>query len=116
MFRSILILSCLGLTAACATAPSNEMASAQSEASVEQATPAEGQEGDAATTQVAAKVEEEIDYDRVICKRTIVTGSRFSKKICKTWRQWKALEDASQEGLDRSQRLGTVGTPDALGQ
>ena len=113
MFKTILIVLCLGLTAACATAPSNEMASAQSEASVEAATPAENQEGVAQETAVASS---EVDDDRIICKRTIVTGSRFAKKVCKTWGEWKALEQDSQDGLNRTQRMGTYGTPDALGQ
>ena len=113
MLRTILILSCFSLVAACATAPSNEMASAQSEASVE--APAEGQEGAVETTQLAAN-DAEVDDDRIICKRTIVTGSRFAKKVCKTWGEWKALEQDSQDGLNRTQRMGTYGTPDALGQ
>lgn len=46
----------------------------------------------------------EVDESRVICKRTIVTGSRFKKNICRTWAEWKQIEDQSQRNTDTIQR------------
>lgn len=48
--------------------------------------------------------ENEDNDDRVICKRTVVTGSRFTKRICKTWAEWRAIQQESSDWLSDSQR------------
>lgn len=37
--------------------------------------------------------------DRVICKRTQKTGTRFQKEICKTAAQWDALAEQHRRDL-----------------
>jgi len=49
----------------------------------------------------------EVDGDRVICKRGIITGSRFKKKICMKWSEWQALEDQSKSAIREGQRRAT---------
>ena len=108
--KMILVCAIISLGAACATnayndkSPQTAVAAEQSSSETNDA--AAGQE-----SQTAALAEESTDKNRVICKRTTVTGSRFSKKVCKTWDEWRFLEEQSKQGLERTQQLGTVGTP-----
>ena len=44
--------------------------------------------------------------DKVICKRTRVTGSKFNKKVCGTASEWKAKEQHSQEAAEDFQKKG----------
>jgi hypothetical protein len=37
--------------------------------------------------------------DRMVCKRTQKTGTRFYTKICKTWGQWEAMAEEQRRGL-----------------
>ncbi|WDI33203.1 hypothetical protein PUV54_08335 [Hyphococcus flavus] len=62
---------------------------------------------EAQVEQVAANeadAQQEVDDSRVICKRTQVTGSRFRKNICRTWGEWKAIEDSSRSATEEAQR------------
>ena len=44
---------------------------------------------------VEAYEDDDADLERVICKRIVVTGSRFGTKLCMTWREWQdRAEDA----------------------
>lgn len=62
---------------------------------------AEAAEANEAAVQQAAAEE---DGDRIICKRIIVTGSRFKKNVCRTWAEWKEIEDQSSRSVDTLQR------------
>ena len=117
MSKMKIILACaaISLGAACTTSAYNSEV-AQTEAPIESSVEAPADDSAVQDAQVASLEEDAVDDDRVICKRTIVTGSRFKKKVCKTWAEWKLLEEQAQQGLGRSQQLGTTGTPDALGR
>ena len=53
---------------------------------------------------------EEADMDRVICKRESVIGSRVQKKrTCMTRREWIALQNKTQEGVDEFLKRATQG-------
>jgi hypothetical protein len=41
------------------------------------------------------------DKEKVICRREVVTGSIFPKKICRTKAQWEAAEAQGRSDLDR---------------
>ncbi|MHA7873383.1 MAG: hypothetical protein ACX939_13625 [Hyphococcus sp.] len=41
--------------------------------------------------------------DRIICKRTIQTGTRFSKKECRSWREWREMMEATQDIMREGQ-------------
>jgi len=51
----------------------------------------------------------EVVQDRVICKRRIITGSRFKKKTCMKWSEWKTMENQAQGLVGDAQRRGTYG-------
>ena len=51
-----------------------------------------------------ASAESEVDDDRVICKQKIVTGSRFKKRLCMTWGEWKAQEQGARTATGDMQR------------
>ena len=54
----------------------------------------------------------EEDGDRVICKRRQVTGSRFHKKVCMTWREWQDLEERGDFFTERMrQKSSQVDVP-----
>jgi len=58
----------------------------------------------------AAIASEEIEYaddDRIICKRTIITGSRFKNKVCMSWFEWKETRLRSKEYIDGIQSVST---------
>ena len=117
-FRMVLVGSVLIFTSACVTAPapqSVDESNAATVAKTEEVSVVKDGSADPEGSVVATN-DAEVDGSRVICKRTIVTGSRFSKNTCKTWDEWQALQRDSRDGLNRTQRLGTVGTPDALGR
>ena len=44
------------------------------------------------------------DEDRIICKRTVPTGTRFAKRECRSWREWREMREATQSVLDEGQR------------
>ncbi|MHA7873382.1 MAG: hypothetical protein ACX939_13620, partial [Hyphococcus sp.] len=43
------------------------------------------------------------DEDRIICKRTIQTGTRFTKKECRSWREWREMQEATQDIMREGQ-------------
>ena len=47
------------------------------------------------------------DKDRMVCKRYIVTGSRFKKRVCRPWSEWQTISQKSREGLTTLQRRNT---------
>jgi len=66
---------------------------------------------DTATTQTSAADLE--DSNKVICKRTIVTGSKFKKKICGTKAEWAEMQARNIENAREMQRRGKGREPDA---
>ena len=84
------------LLAACVT-PEPQSTTATDEPAAAVATA----DGEAPTTTAAA---EEVDQDRVICKRLIITGSRFKQKVCHTWKEWQEIEEAARANADEIQR------------
>ncbi|MEL7016971.1 MAG: hypothetical protein AAGK60_13030 [Pseudomonadota bacterium] len=53
----------------------------------------------------------EEDENRIICKRQRVTGSRFTKKICRTWAEWKQSAESGREFAEQSSRRGGLIAP-----
>ena len=116
-FHLPLMLGTIGLLAACATPQNTQSSDAAivlpSSAEVGVATstvvPASNKvaSSKSANTQVV-----EIDGDRLICKRTHVTGSRFAKKVCLSqarWREQQAL--AKKTASDLQNRGGRTNQP-----
>ena len=54
-------------------------------------------------------LDEGIDRDRVLCKRTIVTGTRFSKRYCAPLWKWQQIRDQSRQMGDEIQRRRITG-------
>lgn len=52
-----------------------------------------------------------VDGDREICKRRIITGSRFPKRVCLTWDQWREIEYNSKQLGREIQRIGGHSNP-----
>jgi len=101
--------------AACATTSDDAIVSqtdgeAISANSVEKAPTAEPSELTKTAT-VSNAEKEEVDDDRVICKRRAPTGSRFKVKECRTWREWKQIEENSRALVDGNQRASRFNTP-----
>jgi len=42
--------------------------------------------------------------DNIVCKRMQVTGSKFQKKVCMTWGEWKDRAQASKEFMQNQNR------------
>lgn len=96
------LLSVLGaiLLGACATTDATVASNAAAETPATTETAADATEATDENAQETA----ELDEDRVICKRIIVTGSRFKKNVCRTWAEWKQIEETSQRNTDAIQR------------
>ncbi len=65
---------------------------------------------DTAVTDTIAMTSEQVDYaddDRIICKRTIITGSRFKHKVCMSWFEWKEARLRSKEYVEGIQSVST---------
>jgi hypothetical protein len=75
--RRWLVLGASMLLAACASKPVSE-------------TPQTAQTGEAAAQQLIAS-----DVD-VVCRDTMVTGSHFPKRVCRTKKEWGQIEDSSR--------------------
>ncbi len=71
---------------------------AQNVSNVEQAVEVDTE----STVVTAADTEEAVDLDRMICKRRVVTGSRFTRKVCMTWEQWR---DRAEGGKDYTKAI-----------
>lgn len=41
--------------------------------------------------------------DRIICKRTVPTGTRFARKECRSWREWREMMEATQDIMREGQ-------------
>lgn len=52
--------------------------------------------------------EAEVDEDRIICKRIMRTGTRFTKKECRSWREWREMMEISRETTSEFTRRSTM--------
>lgn len=82
---------------------SPEVASSQPEA----AAPAV----EAAVEPTNQEVSEDSDADRLICRRTRVVGSRFSKRLCATKEEWENLNRRGRETTREFQQRGAGNEP-----
>jgi hypothetical protein len=64
--------------------------------------------GTASSTSTQGAAEE--DEDKMRCKRIRKTGTRVNEKICRTERQWAAIEEAARESGSIMQSAGAVNT------
>lgn len=51
-------------------------------------------------------VAEASDDKKVICKRTVITGSKFTKRICGTKDEWAAMTRRGRDAAAEVQRRG----------
>ena len=70
------------------------------------------QEGEDATIEQIGEVEQ--DQDRIICKKTRLTGSKFTKKICGTEEQWAQLTGRARDNAAEMQRRGKGLDPNGM--
>ncbi|MEL7188020.1 MAG: hypothetical protein AAGK17_00590 [Pseudomonadota bacterium] len=56
--------------------------------------------------EAAADAEEANDDNKVVCRRTAVVGSRFTKRRCATKKEWRELTRDAKEKTDAMQRRG----------
>lgn len=72
---------------------------------------------DTDTTEAAAEPEKEAseveDGDEMVCRRTVVTGSKFTRRVCATRREWTILADRSRDAAQEIQRRGQGLDPNA---
>ncbi len=54
----------------------------------------------------AAPEEAVNDEDKIVCRRTAITGSKFKKKVCATKKEWASLGRRSRENAGEMQRRG----------
>lgn len=87
------ILACGLMLGACATYETQSASNVSRDVAVDE-------ESAAATgeTTVAA-ADEDVDMDRIICKRSIPTGTRFARKECRSLREWREMREATQDVL-----------------
>jgi hypothetical protein len=58
------------------------------------------------TSELASTRQIEEDPDRVVCRRDADTGSRLSKRTCKTAREWEQERLDNQEAIRNATRSG----------
>lgn len=60
----------------------------------------------------AGKYYSKEEDDRVVCRRIQVTGSKFQKKVCMTWAEWKEREAQGKEFMrDHNRRARQQANP-----
>ena len=99
----IAVAFCSVALGACATQQYQSAANTEADAVVVAAQePSEA--GDNIADADAAVATDEGSPDRTICKRVINTGTRFAKRTCRTWSEWVAMEERSQDMAHDIQR------------
>lgn len=70
--------------------------------------PASNEQQTESTQAGAVQVEkaESDDDDAIICRRTMITGTKFKKKLCATQSQWEALTRRSRDTTRELQKKG----------
>jgi len=99
-FRVLIAPACFLLLGACTTYPAQTASNTDVEAAVAK---------EVAPADATAVVDEEIEesLSTVVCRRTIITGSRFKRKVCMTRRQWRDLQSRTQKDIEDVQRMNT---------
>ena len=86
----ILFFASFGLLAACTTVPNNSASLATVDAPI------------ATSSETTVKIVEVTSGEaEKICKNQVTTGSKFTKKVCKTQAEWNALQ-VQASGMTRS--------------
>ncbi len=81
------------------------LAASEPTSSTPAATPAEGVNKDLATPPALKPGEKKM---KVVCRTEMVTGSRFSKRICLPLDEFKRRQEESREGFAEMQRNHNV--------
>lgn len=95
---SLMVAAALFTVSACATNDAQTASNTEVDAVVENAS---------APSSAAVQEVDEADESRIICKRQVVTGSRFAKNICMTWAEWKDREQTSKDYTKNTLRRAT---------
>ncbi len=105
--RDLLVPVCILTLGACTTYATENVSNTEQVAEVAEVV----EDVTANETEVTvADTEEAVDVNRMICKRTVVTGSRFTKKVCMTWGQWRDQAEEAKKFTRTSQ--GRSRTPE----
>lgn len=59
-----------------------------------------------ATNETTDEAETAADEDRVVCRRTRVTGSHRIQRVCMSQSQWTAQSDRGRENIQHQETLG----------
>lgn len=101
----LVIIACGLMLGACTTYETQSASNVSRDVAVDEAT-------EAGATEATTASDEEVDEDRIICKRMIPTGTRFAKRECRSWREWREMREATQDILNEGQRRNLqVDTP-----
>jgi len=66
---------------------------------------------EASPSSPAAKGSAKPVKERRICRSETTTGSMLSRSVCHTAAEWKAIEVANQEQIERARNSSTAGQP-----
>jgi len=105
-----IVVPVIAVLGACTTYDVETAAVSETEALVVADAPADAGEADAAgAAENSGETQTAVDRNRIICKRTTVTGSRFATKTCKKWSDWEAMADQAKTVTEGARRRGTQG-------
>ncbi|MDJ0642128.1 MAG: hypothetical protein QNJ15_04870 [Erythrobacter sp.] len=71
----------------------------------------QGQPAAPAEQTESAETAEQADENKIICRRTAITGSKFKKKICGTKKEWETLATRGARDTRELQRRGKGNEP-----
>ncbi len=99
-FKVLIAPACFLLLGACTTYPAQTTSNTDVEAAVTE---------EVASADAAAVVDQKTEdsLNTVVCRRTIITGSRFKRKVCFTRRQWRDMQTQTQRDIESNQRMNT---------
>ncbi len=115
LFNIIAMTSAFGLLTACATQESAlvstnavAMPAAGDETTVASKNIVLTGKSNAAPTSATASKQQTGKFaaDDIVCKRKIVTGSRFAKRVCMSRAEWQGLQDLSKKTTFNFQSRG----------
>lgn len=103
---------CLALMlGACATTASETTANKEVDESAETEVGYDVPLNDELVPQAGKQYSKE-ENDRMVCKRVQVTGSKFNKRVCMTWGEWKQRQEQGREFMqNHNRRMGQQGNP-----
>lgn len=103
--QGIAVTFCLFALSACATPQSQSEANTQEETApaIEQ----EASENEASAAEMElAEADSDADPNRILCRRVVRTGTRFTEKSCRPWSEWQTIEEQSKDAVLQAQRRG----------